>query len=122
MRAYLLITGDDQGLRGPDDVLDQGALLAARRQALIDSGATGPGSYGGPDPDFAAEIIWRRKALGLSQVAFARAMGYSQAHISSIESGRRYASIDAKAKMRVQLDRLENRIDASREAWREGRL
>lgn len=98
MRTTTLFIGDEYGLRAPKDPVE------VKTPRYV--GPTGQKAM--PDPHFVDEVIRRRTALRLSAIGLGRETPLSNAYISMLENGTRFASEEAKKAIRETLTRLES--------------
>ena len=95
MKTTQLFIGDEQGLRDATWIRPEGYTGRTGRPAR-------------EDQEFVNEVVRRRSALKLSAIGLGRETELSNAYISMLENGTRFASEEAKAHIRETLDRLES--------------
>lgn len=94
MKTHQMFIGDENGLRDCD----------------VELAPVLPKKNVGPDPEFVAELIQRRKALGVTAVLLSETAGFSRAYVSGIENGHFHASHETKARIREALRLMENGV------------
>lgn len=93
MKTTLMFYGDETGLHDqyPSSVEEQGS----------------PNELYVPDPEFGRRVMLRRKALGLTQIELAQAVGIGQSMMSRYENGTHPLSKMRRAQIENVLRRLE---------------